>query len=148
MKKTLLALPLLALLASCHQSKSTDYVAANTEISTTNYQTANEGYDLMKNNCYVCHNPKVASHDDNIAPPFKAVKNRYTKAYSDRTDFINAVVDFVQNPEEDKALMKGAMKQYKLMPKLPLPTEDLEKIAAYIYDNEVEAPVWMEAHMK
>lgn len=148
MKKTLLALPLLALFASCNQSKSTDYVVARAEISTTNYPAANEGYELMKNNCYVCHNPKAASHDDIIAPPFKAVKNRYTKTYSDRTDFINAVVDFVQNPEEDKALMKGAVNQYKLMPKLPLPTEDLEKIAAYIYDNKAEAPVWLEEHMQ
>jgi len=107
-----------------------------------------EGYVLMKNNCYACHNPNAESHDAIIAPPFKAVKMHYSRKYNTKEEFVDAVVNWVQNPTEDKALMKGAVNRFKVMPKLPLPTEDLEKIATYLYDNEVEKPTWMEDHMK
>ena len=43
--------------------------------------------------------------------------------------------------------MFGAVKRFKVMPKLLLPIEDLEKIATFIYDNDVEKPEWMEEHM-
>ena len=148
MKKTILAITLAALTASCNQTKQTDYVVADKQILTEHNQQANEGYELMKTNCYVCHNPKAVSHDSIIAPPFKAVKLRYTNAYNTKTDFVNAIVNWVQNPKEEKALMQGAINKFKVMPKLPLPTQDLEKIATYIYDNEVEEPEWMQAHMK
>jgi len=148
MKKAILAVGLAALTASCNQTKQTDYVVADTQIITGDNQQANEGYELMKTNCYVCHNPKAVSHDSIIAPPFKAVKMQYTIAYNTKTNFVNAIVNWVQNPEEEKALMRGAVNKFKVMPKLPLPIQDLEKIAAYIYDNDVEEPVWMQAHMK
>jgi len=137
---------------SCNQKKETK---TNTETKPIKEKVLadvsvndNNGYALMTNNCYACHNPKAASHDDIIAPPFKAVKMHYTRKYDNKKDFVNAVVSWVQNPTEDKALMFGAVKRFKVMPKLPLPTEDLEKIASYLYDNEVEKPTWMDAHMK
>ena len=102
----------------------------------------------MKNNCYACHNPNTESHGDILAPPFKAVKMHYNREYDTKEDFVKAIVNWVQNPEEDKALMFGAVKRFKVMPKLPLPTKNLEKIANYIYDNDVEEPKWMEEHMK
>ena len=148
MKKEILGVGLVVLCASCNQTKQTDYPVANTQILTKDYQTVNEGYELMKTNCYVCHNPKAVSHDDILAPPFKVIKMRYKRAYNERTDFINAIVTWVQNPNEDKALMRGAVNKLNVMPKLPLPTKDLEKIAAYLYDNDVEEPVWMSGHMK
>ena len=148
MKKTILGVGLVVLCASCNQTKQTDYVVADTKILTKDYQTGHDGYELMKTHCYACHNPQAASHDEILAPPFKAVKMHYTGAYNDRTDFINAVVNWVQDPNEDDALMRGAVNKFEIMPRLPLPTKDLEKIAAYLYDNEVEEPVWMDAHMK
>lgn len=44
--------------------------------------------------------------------------------------------------------MFGAVKRFKVMPKLEISTEDLEKIASFIHDNKVEEPEWMEEHMK
>ncbi|MGM1056484.1 MAG: c-type cytochrome [Bacteroidota bacterium] len=148
MKNKILVAVLVVLFASCNQTKKSEYQVARTQILTKDYQLVNEGYELMKTNCYACHNPNSASHDDILAPPFKAVKMHYKRAYNDRADFINAMVNWVQNPNEDKALMQGAVNKFKVMPKLPLPTKDLEKIAAYLYDNEVEEPVWMSDHMK
>lgn len=107
-----------------------------------------EGYTLMKANCYICHNPNAASHDEVIAPPFKAVKNRYTKEYDTKEEFVNAVVDWVRNPSEERALMYGAVEQYKVMPQMLVEVADLEKIASYLYDNKVDEPEWMNEHMK
>jgi len=148
MKSKIFAVTLAVFTASCNQAKQTDSTVTKTQIITENNQQANEGYELMKTNCYVCHNPKAASHDDLIAPPFKAVKRQYANAYNTKTDFVNAIVNWVQNPVEEKALMRGAVNKFKVMPKLPLPKQNLEKIAAYIYENDVEEPVWLQVQMK
>jgi len=153
MKKNILVLvgAIALIFTSCDNTKKGVRYAAvsNSEIErVAMYTTENEGYTLMKNNCYACHNPNTESHDAIIAPPFKAVKMQYSRKYNTKEEFVDAVVNWVQNPTEDKAIMKGAVNRFKVMPKLPLPTEDLEKIASYMYDNEVDQPKWMGQHMK
>ncbi len=152
MKKSILLLTSITIVfMSCNQSKKEESVKETTsknDVAIVSNQQKGEAYNLMKNNCYACHNPNADSHDNIIAPPFKAVKIHYTREYDNKKDFVDAMVNWVQNPEEDKALMFGAVNRFKVMPKLPLPTKDLEKIAAYIYDNDVEEPKWMGNHMK
>ena len=134
---------------SCNQSaKKTEYVNSNSEETSTNIPHTNKGYTLMKTYCYACHNPNTVSHDSILAPPFRAVKMRYSRAHNNKKDFVNAIVNWVQNPDENKALMLNAVKRFKIMPKFPLETQDLEAIASYIYENKAEQPEWMEAHMK
>ena len=151
-KKVILLASIVALFMSCNQSKKemvyVDLASADLEEISPNNIQSDEGYELMKNNCYVCHNPNSASHDEILAPPFKGVKMHYTRAYSNKEDFVNAVVNWVQNPSEDKALMFGAVNRFKIMPKMELPAKDIEKIASYMYDNDVDEPEWMEDHMK
>lgn len=150
-KKVILLVSVVALLMSCNQTKKetpVNVTEVNKDVSLLVNQEPSEGYTLMKNNCYACHNPNTASHDDIIAPPFKAVKMHYNRGYDTKEDFVNAMVNWVQNPVEDNALMFGAVKRFKVMPALPLSVKDLEKIATYIYDNDVEEPEWMEEHMK
>ncbi len=151
-KKIVLLVSVVALFMSCNQTKKESLVAiteANKDLALlTSHEPTEEGYTLMKNNCYACHNPNTASHDDILAPPFKAVKMHYNREYDNKKDFVDAMVNWVQNPEEDKALMFGAVRRFKVMPKLPLPIEDLEKIATYIHDNNIDEPEWMEGHMK
>ena len=53
-----------------------------------------------------------------------------------------------KDPKEENALMYGAVQQFKVMPKRAFNEEDLEKIATYIYDNEIEQPDWFAAHFK
>jgi len=150
-KKVILTAIIIAAFTSCEGTKKENKkdvsYAKKTEIVATNQQK-DEGYVLMKNNCYVCHNPNAESHDVIIAPPFKAVKMRYSRNFDTKKDFVDAVVDWVQNPTEDKALMYGAVKKFNMMPKLPIDTKDLEKIAVYLYDNDVEEPKWMNEHME
>lgn len=150
--KIILLLSSAALFMGCNQSNEKKTFIATSEVFKVGAQDSNlqdeDGYNLMKNNCYACHNPNAASHDDILAPPFRAVKMRYQKAYDSKEKFVDAMVNWVQHPDEDKALMFGAVKRFKVMPKLELPKEDLEKIAAYMYDHDVEQPEWMEEHMK
>ncbi|MCF6306666.1 MAG: c-type cytochrome [Flavobacteriaceae bacterium] len=152
-KKLLVSISILSLLASCNQSnkeKKTDAYqdSGKAVIAQTEAIQTKDGYALMKENCYVCHNPEAVSHDTIIAPPFKAVKMHYMNSYDAKESFVTAMVNWVQNPSEEKALMKGAVTKFKVMPPLPLETSEIEKIATYIYDNDVEEPIWMKEHMK
>ncbi len=151
MKKIIITIAFLSIVfMSCNQAKKEktyiDLSSADTEEFATTDLQVSEGYTLMKTNCYACHNPNTASHDDIIAPPFVAVKRRYSKQYSTKKEFANALVDWVQNPDEEKALMRGAVNKFKVMPKMDLDSEVLQKIGDYMYDNEPEQPEWFEAH--
>ena len=126
------------------QDNNYNEIAYLTEIKTT----SDAGFDLLKENCYVCHNPAAKSHDDLLAPPLMAVKMRYSKQYTSKEEFIAAIVDWVQHPTEEKALMKGAVNNFKVMPSLPIEVDEIKKIAAYIYENDLEQPNWFPEHMK
>ena len=42
----------------------------------------------------------------------------------------------------------GAVNQFKTMPKQDFKKKKKKKIAAYIYDNEIETPEWFEDHFQ
>jgi len=113
-------------------------------------QTAQSGeaYELLKTNCYACHNPNTPSHDAIIAPPMIAIKKMYSMKYTTKDEFVKAVVSWALNPKEENAVIKRAVKRFKVMPKQPFKESDLNKIAAYIYDNDIEAPKWFAEHEK
>ncbi|GMQ27174.1 hypothetical protein Aoki45_38570 [Algoriphagus sp. oki45] len=101
-----------------------------------------EGLILLQKHCYTCHNPKSKSHDEIIAPPLWGMKKHYLEAYPEKTDFEKAMISFIENPTEEKALMKGPIKRFGLMPKPMVDEDDLKKIVEYIYSNELENPAW------
>jgi hypothetical protein len=107
-----------------------------------------EAYNLLKSRCYACHNPNVKFQDQAIAPPMAAVKRRYSMGYNTREEFINAIARWAINPDIKRALMRGAVDQFKVMPKQQFKEDELLKIGAYIYDNEIEIPVWFAEHEK
>lgn len=107
-----------------------------------------EGYELLKNQCYACHSPISSSHDEIIAPPMAAVKMRYSRSYTTKEEFVEAMVSWAMNPNKEKALMRGAVNRFQQMPKQAFVEEDLSKIAVYIYENELEEPEWFAAHEK
>lgn len=107
-----------------------------------------EGYELIKTTCYVCHNPESPSHDELLAPPMAAVKMRYSMQYRSEEEFVEAIVKWTMDPQENKALMRGAVMKFKTMPKQPFKEEEMRKIATYIYHNELEEPLWFASHKK
>jgi cytochrome c553 len=108
----------------------------------------NEVQQLVTNNCYSCHSPSSTSHDEIIAPPMIAVKTRYLKEYNSEKDFVDAIVSYAKNPSKLKALMKGAVSKFGVMPKQNFSNRDLQKIAKYIYTNTINEPEWFKSHFK
>jgi len=109
----------------------------------------NRGKQLFEQNCAVCHG--VAGGMDmskRLAPPIKAVKMHYMKHYSDKETFTKAVAAWVENPQESKSRMKGAIKKFNLMPKIVVAAEDAEMIAAYIFEGELDSPAGFDEHFK
>ena len=107
----------------------------------------NEAFKKMKALCYSCHSPN-AGMDMRIAPPMAGVKMHYLEMYENEEEFVNAIWSFLENPEEDKSLMKGAVRKFGLMPYVPYQEEDIKSIASYIYNNELEKPDWFDQHVK
>ena len=108
----------------------------------------NEVQQLVTNNCYSCHSPSSTSHDEIIAPPMIAVKTRYLKEYNSEKDFVDAIVSYAKNPSKLKALMKGAVNKFGVMPQQNFSKKDLQKIAKYIYSNPIHEPEWFKEHFK
>ncbi len=97
------------------------------------------GYELTKQYCYICHMPK--SKESMIAPPLFRVKEHYKPSYPVKEEFIKAIVNWVQNPNEDKVMMPGAVRKFNLMPSQTyIPVDTLKLVAAYIFENEIERP--------
>ena len=103
------------------------------------------GKKLMENNCYACHNPKN-SEAEMMAPPMIAVKMRYTSGNISKEDFINALLEWSKNPSEYKSKMPGAVNKFEVMPYQFFPEDTIRQIADYIFDNEIEEPVWFAEH--
>lgn len=111
-------------------------------------QPESEAHLLLKNKCYICHNPSASSHDELIAPPMAAVKMRYSMSFESRDEFTDAMVSWVMDPREENALMIGAIDRFKVMPKQEFKQAEIEKIALYIFQNKLEEPAWFATHKK
>ncbi|MDD5152115.1 MAG: c-type cytochrome [Flavobacterium sp.] len=136
---------LLVLFTSCKNQKSSeDFGISATTSSTEN----SEALALFQQKCYACHSVITKSHSEIIAPPMIAVKKRYSMQYDNKEDFVNAVVAYASDPKVENALMPGAIDKFKPMPKQAFEEKDLRKIATYIYENQIETPVWFEDHFQ
>lgn len=100
------------------------------------------GKELMQNNCYLCHNPKTPEQSI-IAPPMILVKASYRTEGISKKDFIESMVLWVKNPNEETSKMPDAIKKYGLMPYQFYSENTLRQIADYIFDNEIEEPEWL-----
>ncbi len=122
------------------------YISAFLIIVCTSSSFANtNGKELFNNLCLSCH---VTSGKPTIAPPIFAVINHVKYTYPEKPDFVNYVVEWVENPRQEKALMPGAIKKFGSMPKLPYKTDDVRLIAEYLYDGNVQLPEWYIEHYK
>lgn len=134
-------IPVLSLLSIGMEISDNSVITRPSQLNTSNEQIS-DGLELLERNCYLCHNPKSKSHDEIIAPPLWGVKKHYLEAFPDEKEFKSAMLSFILNPKEETAVMKGPIKRFGLMPKPAVSEEDLKKIIAYIYENELENPAW------
>lgn len=108
-------------------------------------ESGHPGKALMEKNCYLCHNPTTA-HDNRIAPPMIAIKKHYITETTTKEEFIKDMQEWIKNPAETNAKMPGAVRKFGVMPKAYYPEESIEKIADYMFDNEIDQPDWFESH--
>ena len=149
MKSNILVIVIMAIfIISCNDKKVTSKLKNTPIVENVITNDQQEGYTLLKNNCYACHSVISKSHDEIIAPPLVAVKRRYKTMYSSKEDFIEAWTDWTLDPTGGKALMRGAVKQFNIMPKQPFNKEEVIKIAEYVFENELEAPEWFAKHFE
>ena len=97
--------------------------------------------------CTACH--KNSFSDPMLAPPMAMVKDHYSRFFKeDKDGFVNAVVEWVKNPTQEKTRMPGAIRNFKIMPPLPLPDEDLRAIATYLFEADIPQPTNFEEHIR
>lgn len=118
------------------------------EVLELNTLSVAEGTALLKLNCYSCHNPNSVSHDNMLAPPLAGIQYKYKEMYPDRTEFVAKMASFLKNPSKENALMKGPVRRFGLMPVTQLPKKQLLEIAAFIYDEQLDAPSWFPKHFE
>jgi hypothetical protein len=139
MKKIIILFSSLAFIASCGNEKGTEEVVS--------VNITHEGKKLMELNCNACHSPS-AGENARIAPPMIAVKKQYLEKGTSKEDFIASIQKWVENPSEYISKMPGAVRKFGLMPKAEYSKETIEKIADYLFTNELEKPEWFDEHYK
>jgi len=135
------------LLVGCNNQEKQVYKTVYQE-SSYGKKTEHPGKKLLETYCYVCHNPQTPETGGRVAPPMAAIKVHYINDQTTKEDFINEVVAFTKDPNAEKAKLFGAVKRFGVMPKQQFPDGVVEKIADYIFDNDIEEPTWFKDHMK
>ncbi|MDQ7048540.1 MAG: c-type cytochrome [Enterobacterales bacterium] len=111
--------------------------------------TLKHGEDLYKINCSACHGVNGGMDmEKRIAPPIIAVRMHYLHSYSDEMSFVDAIVSWVEQPNQDNTLMAGAVRRFGLMPKIAISKSDIEAIAEYVYRGKVGKPKGFDQHYK
>lgn len=118
------------------------------EIHSIDLISSEAGLIGLQTNCYTCHNPNTESHDQMLAPPLAGIKYKYMSLYPEEEEFINKMSEFVVLPTKEKALMKGPVKRFGLMPKPALQEEEIRELVKYIYNNDLEIPKWFSGHFE
>ncbi len=100
-------------------------------------QASNEGRVLFENLCMRCHQ---VYGPPTVAPPMAGVKQHVIRVYPRREDFVNRIVQWVQQPDASRALLPGAVRRFGLMPAQPYPADQVRKVAEFIYDSDLRMP--------
>ena len=107
-----------------------------------------KGEQLYKTYCDACHG--MAGGMDmskRIAPPIAAVRMHYIGTHSNRESFVAAIGNWLEQPDESKTLMRGAIGRFKLMPPIVVSKDDAEIIAGYIFDGNIAGPAGFKEHV-
>lgn len=96
---------------------------------------------LVEDKCSTCHmmNSSTKIKQDKIsAPPMWGIMRKVTDTFQNKEDGIAFIIDYVNNPSEEKMLFPKATKEYfGLMPSMKneLSQEELKDIAEFLYKD-------------
>ncbi len=97
--------------------------------------------------CAACHNVGKRDHDQLLAPPLVAIRQRYQRSFPEREAFIDRIILFTHNPTSENTLMRGPVHRFGVMPPMPhIPEKELREIAIHIFEGDLEIPDWWETH--
>lgn len=99
------------------------------------------GMQLINDRCFSCHNPDMEA-DTRLAPPMFMVKRHYFDDKTTKDEFVNDIVNFVLNPNEEDAVMMGAIRKFGLMPQSSFLKEEVTIIAGYIFETDLRSDGW------
>lgn len=149
-KISVLAIGVLIALVNCNQNSTeekTDQVNLSeepVEVETTN-EDLSKGFQLLESSCFSCHSPNV-NIENKVAPSMADIKKYYVNEGVTKESFTNAIIEYVNNPTEEKAKIPQAIEHFGLMPIFNFSDKQLNQIANYIYSTELETPDWYEKH--
>lgn len=95
-----------------------------------------DGQKLMEKNCNSCHNS--SDGEKRQAPPMSHVKDHYITDSMTKKEFTDAIVAWVENPNEEDSQMPGARRKFGLMPKQEFNHDELVAIAQFMYDHDLD----------
>lgn len=95
-----------------------------------------DGQKLMEKNCNSCHNS--SDGEKRQAPPMSHVKGHYITDSMTKKEFTEAIVAWVENPNEEDSQMPGARRKFGLMSKQEFNHDELIAIAQYMYDHDLD----------
>lgn len=125
------------------------FLSLTSTATIANTDEIKKGKQLFKTHCASCHG--VAGGMDmskRTAPPVIAVRRHYIGTYPDKFSFVNTIADWVEKPDGNKTQMRGAIHRFGLMPKIVVNRDDVEKIAAYIFEGKIDSPAGFQEHVK
>jgi len=106
-----------------------------------------DGMQLYVKHCISCHGTENGMDmSKRVAPPVFAVKMHYIGTFSDKDSFVMAIADWLETRDVDNSMMRGAVRRFGVMPEVKVTRDDAEKIAAYIYEGDLENPLGFEEH--
>lgn len=97
---------------------------------------------LLQQQCFACHSPEPNAPNTS-APSMAAVRNAYYQSVTGREGFLKSMIQFLDNPKAENSKMPESVAQYGLMPKMSFKESELQLIAAYLYENELESKEWL-----
>jgi mono/diheme cytochrome c family protein len=81
-----------------------------------------------------------------LGPPAFAVADHYRRAIPDARERVAAIAKFSARPNEEDALMPGAVERFGLMSPMPLSEEQLHQASVFLGTGKFEKPGWYDAH--
>lgn len=146
MKKIIFLFLTLSVFFSCDQASKSQEVDVEKKIANSpNTTNLANGFKLLEENCFSCHSPNK-SLNNRVAPPMEAIKRHYITSNTTEEDFTSDLIAFLNDPKIETSKMPGAIKKFGLMPKMGFNEEQLQDIATYIFNTELEKPEWFEKH--
>lgn len=123
-------------------------IALLSPLATANEEDSkHKGQQLFKTHCSSCHGMQGGMDmSKRVAPPIAAVRLHYIGSYPDEMSFVDAIANWVEKPDLNNTFMRGAIRRFNIMPLIKVSRADVETIAAYIYDGDIESPEGFQDH--